>query len=155
MSTAMSPAGPLPAPSDDLIPLGYLIKQAQQALRAAVEAALRPHDLALAQVAVLVQLRQSPGLSNAELARASYMAPQSMVELVTGLEQAGLVVRHLHPAGGRVLQAELTPAGADRQQACHAAMIEVETRLLADLSLDERQQFRSLLKRCLASIRAA
>ena len=137
------------------MPLGYLLKQAQQALRAAMDEALRPYRLTLPQAAVLAQLARSPGLSNAELARAGFVTPQSMVELLAGLEAAGLVVRRPHPSGGRVLQAELTRAGAGTLQACHAAIAEVEVRLLAGLAPDEQRQLREMLERCIVSLRAA
>jgi DNA-binding MarR family transcriptional regulator len=135
-------------------PLGLLLKQVQQALRSDVEQALAGSGLTLPQVAVLSALRQRPGQSSAELARASFMRPQSMAEVLDGLVAAGLVTRRPHPAGGRALQAELTPAGVRSLEAAHAAMAPVEARMLGDLGQSEREQLRGLLERCLASLRA-
>jgi len=54
-------------------------------------------------------LTRTPGLLNAELARQSFMTPQSMIEALSLLEAAGLIARRPTPSGGRVLQAVLTP----------------------------------------------
>ena len=150
MSTPSPETGP-PASPDEL-PIGYLLKQAQQALRAVAAEALRPHGLTLAQFAVLVALKRTPGLSNAELARSSFIAPQSMAELLGGLEAAGLVTRRPSPTHGRVLEVALTPAGLETLQAVRPVMGSVEARLLADLAPHERRQLRSLLERCIASL---
>jgi DNA-binding MarR family transcriptional regulator len=130
-----------------------LIRDVHWALRAALDEALAPHGLTLRQVGVLMALKRSPGLSNAELARGAFMTPQSMVELLSSMEGAGLVVRRPHPGGGRVLQAELTPAGTAALAACRSTMRETEDRLLADLSVGEQRELRALLARWLQSLR--
>src|SRR5436305_7808749 len=119
--------------AEEPVPLGQLLRDALQAQRAAFDQVLQPHGLTLRQVGVLAALKRSPGLSNAELARRFFMTPQSMVELLRGLEAAGLVTRRPHPAGGRVLQAELTPAGTAALQAGRSVMDDTEARLLGDL----------------------
>jgi DNA-binding MarR family transcriptional regulator len=141
--------------SDEPEPLGFLIKELHQALRGAADAALRGHQLSLPQLAVLAAIRRSPGVSNAALARASFMAPPSMVELLAKLEDQGLVRRSPHPAGGRVLQAEVTDAGLAALRACQAELQAVEAQLLAGLDRDERALLRDLLARCLASLQDA
>jgi DNA-binding MarR family transcriptional regulator len=152
--TAKQEAGGEPG-ADEPVLLGQLLRDTHQALRAAFDEALRPYGLTLRQMGVLAALRRSPGLSNAELARRFYMTPQSMVELLRGLEAAGLVARRPHPAGGRVLQANLTPAGAAALHACRSVMADTEARLLGDLDPHERRQLRDLLERWLASLRRA
>jgi DNA-binding MarR family transcriptional regulator len=49
--------------------MGYELKRAQAALRAAMDTALRRHGLTVPQHACLELLDQRPGLCNAELAR--------------------------------------------------------------------------------------
>jgi DNA-binding MarR family transcriptional regulator len=141
-----------PPTAGDAEPLGYLVKRLHQALRGVAEEALRGHQLGLPQLSVLAAVGQSPGVSNAALARASFMTPPSMVELLAGLEQQGLVRRRRHPAGGRVRPAELTPRGLEALRTCQAALQGVEARLLAGLTPDERALLRGLLVRCLASL---
>jgi DNA-binding MarR family transcriptional regulator len=134
-------------------PVGLLVKHVQQALRSEVERALAGPGLTLPQAAVLSALRFRPGQSNAELARAGFMRPQSMAEVLEGMAGAGLVTRRPHPAGGRALLVDLTPAGAETVRAVDAAMGGVEARMLRDLSPAEQDQLRDLLERCLAALR--
>ena len=122
------------------------------AFRAAVDEALRPQELNLRQVGVLASLKRSPGQSNADLARGASTTPQSMVEVLRGLEGAGLVERRPDPAGGRALQAELTPFGAAALGAGRAIIAQTESRLLADLTSAERSELRRLLERALVSV---
>jgi DNA-binding MarR family transcriptional regulator len=135
--------------------LGQLLREVHQALRVAFDEALQPRGLSLRQVGVLATLRRSPGLSNADLARRFFMTPQSTVELLSGLETAGLVVRRPHPAGGRALPAELTPAGTAKLVACLSVIASAEERLLSGISLRERHQLHDLLERVLAALRPA
>jgi DNA-binding MarR family transcriptional regulator len=124
-------------------------------MQAAVDAALQPRGFSLRHVAVLEALRASPGLSNADLARAQFMTPQSMFDLLSSMEAAGLVSRRPHPAGGRILQASLTPLGTAALRACRGVIADTEARLLAELSPDQRRTLQDLLRRSVESIRHA
>jgi len=53
--------------------VGYTLKRAASALRAAMDAELRSHGLSVPQYACLKLLSQRPGLSNAELARGAFV----------------------------------------------------------------------------------
>ena len=90
---------------------GWLLKRAQDALNAAMTAALGDFGATLPQYAVLTALAEEPGLSNADLARRTFVTPQTMNQVLRELEQRGWVSRHPHPGHGRILQAELTDGG--------------------------------------------
>ncbi|WP_018333811.1 MarR family winged helix-turn-helix transcriptional regulator [Actinomycetospora chiangmaiensis] len=90
---------------------------------------LAPVGLSPTQFGVLVQLDNTPGATSSELARRCLMTPQSMSELLPGLETAGYLQRtatgrgrpapvHLTDAGHEVL-ARATPLveAADRAEA--------------------------------------
>ena len=73
---------------------------------------LAPVGLSPTQFGVLVQLDNTPGATSSELARRCLMTPQSMSELLPGLETAGYVTRT--PAGrGRPAPVHLTDAGRE------------------------------------------
>ena len=93
---------------------GYLLRQAWQAFRTAMEAALREDGLNGAQYAALSVLARDPGLSGADLARACNTTPQAMNGVLGTLERDGLIERHPHPTHGRILQVSLTNAGEER-----------------------------------------
>jgi DNA-binding MarR family transcriptional regulator len=137
-----------------LKPVIYLLKQVQSALRTAIEERLARAGLTAAQANVLLALAYAPRLSNAELARASFMTPQSMVETLQSLEKRGFIIRKPHPAGGRAMPAELTPQGAEQLLIVHMAMREVEERLLRGLTPEDQTHLREVLEHCLASLQS-
>lgn len=135
-----------------LKPLSWLLKQLRNALHRTTEDALLPLGLTEAHAAVLMELAYGKPLSNAALARASFVTPQSMVQLLGSLEERGLVARGSDPQGGRAMPAELTPEGRRQVFQIHLAMREVEQKLLSGLNLDERNRLRALMERCLESL---
>jgi DNA-binding MarR family transcriptional regulator len=135
-------------------PLTYLLKQLQNALRASVEEALAPVNLTMAEAAVLAELAVVPHLSNADLARAAFVTPQSMISMLRALEKRGLILRRANPDGGRAMPAELTDEGAKLLLGFYLAMRRVEHRLLADIPDEEQARLRQLLECCLESLRS-
>lgn len=131
---------------------GYLLKRVQSALAGALTKALSGHGVTLAQYAVLVSLDEQPGLSNAELARRAFVTPQTMNQVLRELEALQLVLRQPHPDHGRVLQAHLTPEGNRVLRGCRRAVDDVEERMLAPLSADQRGQLVITLRRCLEAL---
>ncbi|MEU8615070.1 MarR family transcriptional regulator, partial [Actinoplanes sp. NPDC048791] len=81
--------------------VGYVLKEAAVALRTAMDAVLRPLQLTVPQYSCLELLGQRPGLSNAELARGTFVTRQSMNVVLQGLEERGLVTRPATAARGR------------------------------------------------------
>lgn len=132
--------------------LGYLLKQVHSALRSAMDTALRPLGMTVAQYACLELLAQRPGLSNSELARGAFVSRQSMNVLLQALERDGLVSRSEQPVAGRALPVKLTPLGSKRLKAASAAANEVEGRLRQGLTADEQQHLRALLGSRLAEL---
>jgi|SRR4051794_19771535 DNA-binding MarR family transcriptional regulator len=106
--------------------LGYQVKRLQQALRARMDGVLAEHGLTMPQYAVLAQLAERPGISNADLARLSFVAPPTMIRIVTTLEELGLLSRVDRPAEGRARAAQLSAAGKQRLAAASADVDAVE-----------------------------
>jgi DNA-binding MarR family transcriptional regulator len=131
---------------------GYLLKRAQAALNAAMTTALGEHGATLAQYAVLTALDEEPGLSNAGLARRSFVTPQTMNQVLRELEHKGWVARHPDPAHARILQARLTPAGLTALRACHRAVTAIEEQMLAPLSPGDIQQLTTTLHACIRAL---
>lgn len=129
--------------------IGYLLKRVQLSLRSRMDRVLESKGLTTSQYSVLSNLEHDPGVSSAELARRSFVTPQTMIRIVENLETLGLIRRERHPTHGRVLMASLTPAGASAVAACHAQVNGVERQMLRDLSSHERATLRDLLVRCL------
>ena len=132
--------------------IGYLLKRVQAGLRAGMDEALAAKGLTTPQYAVLSALEREPGISNAELARRSFVTPQTMIRIVDNLESLRLIARKPHPTHGKVLMANLTPEGARLVKSCHSTVEAVETRMLRGLKASERSTLQSLLERCAAAI---
>ena len=128
--------------------VGYVLKQAQAALRSTMDVALRPHGLTVPQYACLELLSQRPGLSNAELARGVFVTRQAMNGVLRGLEELGLVKRPEIAKRGRELPATLTRAGESRWRAASAAVATVEQQMTAALSTQDRSRLLRDLAKC-------
>ena len=134
--------------------VGYALKQAAAALRASMDAALRPMALTVPQYACLELLGQRPGLSGAELARAAFVTRQSMNEVLRGLHERGLLDRPAAGRNGRSLRTDLTPAGRRQLVEASSAVRAVERRMLQDLSPAARTRLRLDLVICSTAISA-
>ncbi|MBG6096469.1 MarR family winged helix-turn-helix transcriptional regulator [Nocardioides luteus] len=125
--------------------LGYLLKEASSALRAAMEEVLRPLGMSITHYACLELLAQRPGLSNSELARGAFVTRQTMNVLLRSLEREGDVTRPAEAPVGKVLPTRLTPRGRQRLEKATAAVRSVEVRMLADMTpADQAEAFRIL-----------
>ena len=135
--------------------VGYLLKRVQSGLRAAMDGVLAARGLTTPQYWVLSWLEQAPGSSSAQLARRSFVTPQTMIRIVENLEALGLVARGAHPTHGKVLQVTLTPAGARLVASCHAEAAEAEARMLSRIGAADRATLRRLLAECAAALESS
>jgi DNA-binding MarR family transcriptional regulator len=132
--------------------VGYLMKEASSALRASMEAVLRPLGMSITHYSCLELLAQRPGLSNSDLARGTFVTRQSMNVLLQALERDGLVLRAEAAAEGRVLPTELTAAGRRQLATASAAVRGVEDRMKSGLSAAEQAQLKDMLSKCVTAL---
>lgn len=128
--------------------LGYKLKKTQHALRLHMDEALRSLDLTTPQYAVLAQLELRPGISNAALARVSFITAQTMHGIVSNLEKRGLLKRKSNASHGRILCTELTQQGHEVVAKAHDMIRIVEVRMLATVSADHKALLERLLLEC-------
>lgn len=133
--------------------LGYLLKEAASALRAAMEEVLRPLGMSITHYACLELLAQRPGLSNSELARGAFVTRQTMNVLLQALERDGQVTRPAEAPVGKVLPARLTPHGRRSLEKASEAVRGVEDRMLAGMNQAERRDAFRSLKSMIRSLR--
>ncbi|QPE03591.1 MarR family transcriptional regulator [Microbacterium schleiferi] len=132
--------------------LGYLVKEASNTLRAAMEEVLRPLGMTITHYSCLELLAQRPGLSNSDLARGAFVTRQSMNVLLKALESEGYVTRPAQPPVGRVLPTRLTPLGEERLAQASTAVRAVEQRMLSDLSDDDQDAALRILRSMVRSL---
>jgi DNA-binding MarR family transcriptional regulator len=126
----------------------YLVKQTEAAIRAHLDLVLRRHNLATAQYTALTVLRNREGLSSAQLARRSFVKPQTMHEMVVGLERQGLIERRPSADRRHVLLIQLTEQGQRRLADAQADVDRIERQMVRDLAAEEVATLRDLLERC-------
>ena len=128
--------------------LGYKLKQTQHLLRIHMDEELRPLDLTTPQYSVLAQLELRPGISNAALARASFITAQTMHGIVANLEKNSLIKRKPDSQHGRILCAELTKQGVKVVQQAHVIISKVEASMTSTISENNRSLLEKLLVEC-------
>lgn len=126
-------------------PLGYLIYRVQAVLQPAAAAALRPLGITLAESVCMKILLAYPGMSNAQLARANNVSPQSMNIVLQSLQDRGLVTRPASVDSGRALPAQLTKQGKALLKRAEAVAIVTEDQVLAGLTSAQRRHLKRLL----------
>ncbi|MFZ5778981.1 MAG: MarR family winged helix-turn-helix transcriptional regulator [Pseudomonadota bacterium] len=125
--------------------LGYLLRQAGVAARAAMEKALADLDVTPPQFAVLTMVVAYPGLSGADLARLTFLTPQTINVIVRNLERMGALGKAPHPVHGRILTLNATAEGRALLKRCRTRVDAVERRLAGLVSRDEEQVVRRWL----------
>jgi DNA-binding MarR family transcriptional regulator len=132
--------------------LGYKLKKTQHALRLHMDEALRVLDLTTPQYAVLAQLELRPGVSNAALARSSFITAQTMHGIVSNLEKRGLVRREGATDHGRVLSTTLTKLGLTTVQKAHHIISVIEDKMTCSMTSDQTYLLEQLLSECLSNL---
>ncbi|POX44897.1 MarR family winged helix-turn-helix transcriptional regulator [Streptomyces sp. Ru72] len=130
--------------------LGYLLKHAQRRLADASAEALAPFGVDGHQLAVLVVLAGQEPLSQVEVAGRLGVDRTTMVSLIDGLEDRGLVERRRSPRDRRKNVVELTAAGEDCLRRGEQARREAERRFLAPLTEQEATELVRTLRRLVA-----
>jgi DNA-binding MarR family transcriptional regulator len=134
--------------------LSYLIGRLDRAIQRQMMARLQVHNLSLSQYIVMSVLLNRPGLSNAQLARRSFVSPQAMNEVIAGLEAADLVTREVDQNHRRVLRATITPRGRKILTQLDGEIGELEEEMLASVPAEDRAQFVEVALQCVHALGA-
>ena len=125
--------------------LGYLLRQAHAAVRLKMERTLADLGVTSPQFAVLTMLNAYPGLSGADVARLTFLTPQTVGVIIRNLERDGAIVMTPHPVHGRIQQWTLTPRGSTLLKACRERVIDLEKRLASGLDAKAEASIRRWL----------
>ncbi len=85
-------------------------------------------------------LKKNPSINQKVFAEKVHVRPQSLGEMLTKMEENGLIVRRKDPSDGRAILVDLTPAGKAAEQAHHEKVqkdIEARYSALTDEELAE------------------
>jgi|ERR1700678_3077643 DNA-binding MarR family transcriptional regulator len=120
--------------------------------RSQMDEKLRPQGVTTAQLHLLKVIRDEPGGSGAQLARACYMTPQSAQALLKGLEDDGWITRTKDPVNDRILIAQLTPIGVGLLDTAEKLARVIEKRLWRGVPDSGVEALNKTLVRCLENL---
>jgi MarR family transcriptional regulator, organic hydroperoxide resistance regulator len=120
--------------------------------RGQMDERLRPEGVTTAQFMVLKAIRNEPGASGAQLARACHMTPQSAQALLKSLENGGWVVRTKDAVNERILTAKLTASGVRLVEAGEKLIRSIEKKLWEGIPESAVEALNKTLVRCLANL---
>ena len=132
---------------NDFQTIGYVLKQAQHALRLRMDRLLQAEGLTMAQYVALSLIEASPQITNAEISRRAFVTPQTMHRIVTDIESAGLVSASTDPKNKRVLLRSLTDRGRKLVASAHYVAARVEQQMLHEFAERDRDKFAEFLRR--------
>jgi len=125
---------------------GWLIQRLSKRFEAALSEALRPHGLVVGQLALLLAVLESGGMTQTELGAIFTMPAWKISRHLDGLEAAGLVTRIADPQSRRTHRIHATPAAIVLAPELRAASQRVNAAVLAPLSSEQRAQLVGLLR---------
>jgi len=111
--------------------LAYLLRQANAAVRLALDRAFADLNVTGPQFSALVMVGAYDDLSSADLARLSLLTPQTVNVIVRNLEARGAITRRPHSVHGRILVLEITREGRRLLTQCRQRADRIEARLRA------------------------
>ncbi len=131
----------------------YLLNQANQAVRAQLEASLRDLQMTGIQYTILAIVDEHEGISSAELSRRFFVTAQTMNEIINGLAQRGLIARKEDPANKRILRMKLTAQGRRLLNKCEGVADRIEEAAFDWIETDEYETLRHSLRMLLRGLR--
>lgn len=128
--------------------VGYLLRQAQQALRHALDAAVTDLGITSPQYSVLSMIELVPGSSGVQIADQMMLTPQTVNGILLALDRAGLVERRPDLGDKRALLAYLTDAGRELTATARTRVSAVEERMTSWLTPAQHRRFNEALVGC-------
>ncbi len=126
---------------------GFLLRRAHQISAAIFENTCTDVGLTQAQYGVLTVVSSQPGVDQSSLARALAFDKVTVLRVLRGLQERGLVAREVSDTNRRQMAVRLTPAGQRLFTKAQAPVHEAYARLMAPLSGGERKTLVELLQR--------
>lgn len=127
--------------------LGFCLYKLATSIRARFEKELEPYGLVAAQCAMLRMMNHVDQMSQKELGDHLAIDKATMVRMLDGLQNAGLIKRAEDPKDRRAKRLAITAKGRGLLEKVTAARIVAESEALKPLSESERKVFRELVAR--------
>jgi DNA-binding MarR family transcriptional regulator len=130
---------------------GYLINHLARIFFQALAREIGPMGLAPGQFMVLLELWREDGLTQRDLVERLDVEQATLANTLARMERDGLIRRSPHPTDGRAQSIRLTERARRLESPATKAADGINRRLLADLSVDDRQRFLSTMRKLIAA----
>jgi DNA-binding MarR family transcriptional regulator len=143
-----APSAPRQAKGQQEPTLLYVLKQVELAVRSRLDDLFRPIGLTALQYTALTVLERHPDLSSAQLARNSFVTAQSMADMVTALEDRGLIESRRDASDRRRLVLAVTADGRRLLRRYRGKVSALEAEMLSGLTEPQAVELRRSLIAC-------
>lgn len=138
---------------EETIGISHIVTAVENRMRAAIDAALRSFGLSLAQYSALSVLESKHPLTNADLARACGVTPQTMNKIMTAMVKARLVTKVGSQEHGLKVNYELSARAVDRLCKAHTVVNALEKECLNGLNKQKVKELQSSLEQMLLNLK--
>ena len=130
----------------------FWINHASRLLMRHFEQRLRPLDMGMAYLPVVIALQERGALLQRDLAAAAHVEQPTMAALLARMARDGLILRAPHPTDGRATQISLSAKSKARLPAAKAGLREIADRAMSGFSARERATLIALLLRVVRNL---
>lgn len=131
---------------------GKLMRRVLLGFKARLDDELRPKNVTTAQLRFLHEVKERPGSSGAQMARACYVTPQSAQAMMARAVERGWVVRGRDVENERVVTARLTPAGERLLRHADGMLAKLEAEVWEGVAVAELRAMNEMLERGLINL---
>jgi DNA-binding MarR family transcriptional regulator len=132
--------------------MGKLMRRMLVGFKARLDEELKDHAVTTAQLRFLYEVRERPGGSGAQMARACFVTPQSAQAMLTRAVERGWIVRGKDPENERLVTLRLTPAGRKLLEYAEGVARGIEAEVWAGVSVKELRGVSGILERGLGNL---
>ena len=129
-----------------------LMKRMLFGVRTHLDDELRAEGVTTAQLRFLYELRERPGLSGAQMARACYVTPQSAQTMMKRAVEHGWVVRGTDPENGRLVTATLTARGEKLLAQAETVLMQLEAEVWSGVGVERLREMNAMIETALAKL---
>jgi DNA-binding MarR family transcriptional regulator len=132
--------------------MGKLLRQLMVNFKATLDERLKDHHVTTAQLRLLYEVRERPGGSGAQMARACLVTPQSAQAMLVLAVERGWMMRGKDAENERLVTFRLTATGVKLLEYAEGVAREIEAEVWAGVSVAELKAVSGLLERGLRNL---
>ena len=131
-----------------------LIRRMLLGFKARLDDELRSKNVTTAQLRFLHEVKERPGSSGAQMARACYVTPQSAQAMMARAVERGWVLRGKSAENDRLVTVRLTPEGERLLAHADGVLARLESEVWAGINMGELRAMNETLERGLLNLEA-